>query len=101
MSSTVLIINAQGQEMWGINNSNYAGNLGIALNPSSIVGAPYKYDINIMTMDIFLQNNLAYIPASDKLVYRTFSGSSDAPTVVVDDYTDNKKSASASCIWMF
>ncbi|MBK8363876.1 MAG: hypothetical protein IPL24_09375 [Bacteroidetes bacterium] len=44
-----------GQEMWGISNSNYSGNMGIFLNPSEIVGAPYKYEINLIAGDFLLR----------------------------------------------
>ncbi|MBK7851504.1 MAG: hypothetical protein IPJ66_10310 [Bacteroidetes bacterium] len=37
--------------MWGISNSNYSGNMGIFLNPATIVGAPYKYEFNIIAGD--------------------------------------------------
>ena len=47
---------SSGQEMWGISNSNFSGNMGIFLNPSTIVSAPYNYEINIIALDAFAEN---------------------------------------------
>src|SRR3954464_13725265 len=89
---TGLFTNLHAQEMWGISNSNYSGNMGIALNPSTIVAAPYKYDLNLFAMDVFIQNNYAWFPASDKLLYSSIHGSKESPTLVVDDFSGSKKS---------
>src|SRR5690348_8195839 len=70
----LLMLNGRAQEMWGLNNSNYAGNLGIYLNPSTIVAAPYRYDFNLFALDIFAENNFAYIPAQYKVVPRAIEG---------------------------
>ncbi len=58
---------AQGQEMWGISNSNFSGNMGIFLNPSTIVGAPYQYEINIIAADAFAENTFLYFPQKEKV----------------------------------
>lgn len=89
---TVLFTYAQAQEMWGISNSNYAGNMGVALNPSSIAGAPYKYDINLLAFDIFVQNNFAYIPARYGLLRSLIYGSSDGPELIMDNFSNTRKS---------
>jgi len=89
---TVLFLNLHAQEMWGISNSNYSGAMGLSLNPSTIVGAPYKYDFNIFATDVFLENNYAWFSASDKIVYRTFAGTSDSPTLITDDQGSSRKS---------
>ena len=57
-----------GQEMWGISNSNYSGNMGIFLNPSTIVGAPYKYEINIIAGDFFAENSYIYFPKEENIL---------------------------------
>jgi len=49
------------QELMGISNSNFAGNMGIFMNPSSIVMAPYKSEFNILSGDVFLDNNYIYL----------------------------------------
>ncbi len=65
---------ASAQEMWGISNSNYSGNMGIFLNPSTIVGAPYRYEINILAADIFAENNYVYFPRDRKIVLNSLQG---------------------------
>lgn len=53
------------QEMLGIANSNFAGNMGVEMNPASIATMPYRFEINILSGDIFLQNDYIYFPASN------------------------------------
>src|SRR6478752_10235393 len=65
---------ASAQEMWGFSNSNYSGNMGIFLNPSTIVGAPYSYEINVLAADIFAQNNYIYFPKSNRIVLNSMLG---------------------------
>jgi hypothetical protein len=55
-------LNASAQEMWGYANSNYAGIMGLHLNPASIVGVPYEYEVNILAGDVFYDNNYLYLP---------------------------------------
>jgi len=66
---------SQAQEMWGINNSNFSGTMGIYLNPSTIVSAPYKNDLLILGADVFLQNNYFYFRAKDQVIPRIATGS--------------------------
>src|SRR4051812_19109176 len=72
-------IGVYGQEMWGIANSNYAGNMGMHLNPASMVGAPYKYEINLVAGDFFFDNNY--------LNWNNFSDMLSSHGVVHDNYT--------------
>src|SRR2546428_13394214 len=65
---------ASAQEMWGFSNSNYSGNMGIFLNPSTIVGAPYSYEINFLAADLFADNNYIYFPQSEKIVFTSIQG---------------------------
>jgi len=64
--SGLLSVSCSAQEMWGIANSNYAGNMGLALNPASIVGAPYKYEINLIAGDFFVDQNYVYSKGTAK-----------------------------------
>jgi len=66
-----------GQEMWGISNSNYSGNMGIFLNPSEIVGAPYKYEINLIAGDFFAENSYIYFPKDKNIVLNTIFGNNE------------------------
>jgi hypothetical protein len=69
-------MNASAQEMWGISNSNFSGNMGIFLNPTTIVGAPYQYEINIIALDVFAENTYIYFPQSEHIIPRTITGNS-------------------------
>ena len=66
--SLVIIIKAQ--EMWGITISNYAGSNGILINPTSITTSKLYQDINIAAIDIFFENNYAYIPQKDYALFK-------------------------------
>jgi len=48
------------QEMTGISHSNFSGNMGMHFNPSLFVGSPYLYEFNILSGDIFIDNNYMY-----------------------------------------
>jgi hypothetical protein len=61
------------QEMWGISNSNFSGHMGLFLNPSHIVGAPYQYEINVAALDQFAENTFLYLPLDEKIIYLPFS----------------------------
>lgn len=84
---------ANAQEMWGISNSNYAGNMGIFLNPSSIVGAPYKYEINLIALDVFLQNNYVYVPKKDGIILNAITGNVGDENIAQDNYDGRNTNA--------
>ena len=77
---------ASAQEMWGISNSNYSGNMGIYLNPSTIVDAPYKYEFNFLAGDLFAQNSDIYSPANRKIITRSLFGTPPNETNWFDNY---------------
>ena len=78
LSLLILITHfSYGQEMWGISNSNYSGNMGIFLNPSTIVGAPYKYEINIVAADFFAENSYIYFPQDKHIVWNSITGNNE------------------------
>ncbi len=56
------------QEMWGISNSNFSGNMGIFLNPATIIGAPYQYEINLAALDQFAENTFLFLPLDQKII---------------------------------
>ena len=76
---------ASGQEMMGIANSNFAGNMGIEMNPASIATMPYRFEFNILSGDIFLQNDYIYFPAS-RIPTGKFARLSP---LVKEDYSDH------------
>ena len=75
MAALMLIPPAsRAQETWGISNSNFAGNMGIFLNPSSIVLAPYKNEFNLLSGDVFLDNNYLYLRKKSKAIIKSING---------------------------
>jgi len=49
------------QEMTGISHSNFSGNMGMYFNPSLFVGSPYLSEFNLISGDIFLDNDYVYL----------------------------------------
>ena len=60
----VAAFGAQAQEMLGIANSNFAGSMGMGLNPASMLLMPYRWEANLISGDIFLENNYVRYPKS-------------------------------------
>lgn len=61
--ASVLPVKSNGQELWGIANSNYAGIMGLELNPASFMLFPCRRELHLVSADIMLQNDYLYIPA--------------------------------------
>ncbi len=53
------------QEKSGISLSNFGGINSVRLNPSSLVNSKIYYDINIVSGDIFTENNFLFIHQND------------------------------------
>src|SRR5258705_1361330 len=84
---------AQGQVMLGIANSNFAGNMGMGLNPTSMLLMPYRWEANIISGDIFLENNYVRYP-KDQIMGSTEGTTSPLPHGgLLDDYTSTPKNA--------
>lgn len=49
------------QEQLGLKVSNYSGINGITLNPASGVGSRLQWDINVVSMGVFVENNYVYV----------------------------------------
>jgi len=54
-------VNAFSQERFGISNSMYSGITSASLNPAYLAGSPYKWDLNILTAHLYLDNNYLYL----------------------------------------
>ncbi|MCK4361082.1 MAG: hypothetical protein KAV70_05005, partial [Bacteroidales bacterium] len=92
---TVAFIPVKAQEMLGIVNSNYAGSVGSIINPSSIVNSKLYMDINLITADIFAENNYLYIHKEDYKLFDYLKREPQFPSYgkdnqAFDHYTDNK-----------
>lgn len=77
------VVNAQ--EMWGITTSNYAGSSGATLNPATLITTKLYFDLNIVTADIFFQNNYAYIHRKDYSLFKFISKSPEFPKYGEDE----------------
>lgn len=58
----------KGQEMLGISGSDYAGLNGATLNPATIVSFPVQWEVNLMTLNLFFDNNYGYM--KDQNIYK-------------------------------
>ena len=79
------------QEMWGAANSNYAGNMGLELNPASIVAAPYKYEIHILSADVSAMNNYLFLMKHSKAIRSAISGTAIPPERLTYENTERDK----------
>ncbi len=70
----LLTISSFAQEMWGISNSNFSGHMGLFLNPTIVVGAPFKYEINLIAADQFADNTILYKPVDQKIFTEDYTG---------------------------
>ena len=68
------------QEMFGATLGNYAGVNGLQLNPSSMLGSKTYLDINLFSVDGFIQNNYLYMDRSDYKVSNFFSAGYELPS---------------------
>ena len=81
--SLALLMKAQ--EMLGLTSSNFAGSTGAILNPSSIVTSKLYLDINLVTADLFFDNNYAYIHRKDYSLFSFLKSNPQFPKYGPDD----------------
>ncbi len=60
--SVIFLFPASAQEKLGVANSNYSSTNSIFLNPSSSVDSRTLMQLNIVGLNVYLMNNLVYIP---------------------------------------
>jgi hypothetical protein len=80
-----LAISITAQEMWGITTSNYAGSTGALLNPCAINTSKLYMDVNILTADIFFENNYGYIHRQDYSLFKFLSPNPSFPKYGPDE----------------
>ena len=78
-------VSLRGQEMLGIMNSSYSGITGATLNPAVTVTSPYYFDFNIVSGDVFFENNYLYLAKEEYRFSRFFSKNPDFPTHGTDN----------------
>lgn len=81
--------NVDAQEMWGPSHSNYAGQYGLDLNPASIAGVPYRWELHFLSMDASILNNYMYLKSQSKLIAKGFKGETIDDEKLTDRYTKN------------
>ena len=62
-----------GQEMLGVVFSDYSGISSASINPALLTGTKVFMDINIISGDIFLANNMFYFTRENKTIQKTLS----------------------------
>lgn len=88
----VTSLSTNAQEMLGIANSNFAGNMGMGLNPSSMLLMPYRWELNLISGDIFFENN--YVSYPKNRLTSTSEGQVTLPHGgLLDNYTSSPKNA--------
>ncbi|MBK9412172.1 MAG: hypothetical protein IPN61_01910 [Bacteroidetes bacterium] len=50
------------QDMLGVSNGNYAGNSGMAMNPTAMLLMPYKWELQILSFNLSVDNNFVGMP---------------------------------------
>jgi hypothetical protein len=56
------------QEMWGATNSNFGGTMGLDLNPSMVVGAPFRWELHALSMDVSALNNYLFLKKNSNAI---------------------------------
>ena len=77
---TLLSRTADSQEMLGTTLGNYSGVNGLQLNPSSMLGSKPYLDINLLSMDVFLQNNFLYMAKQEYRITNFFKAGLELPS---------------------
>jgi len=68
------------QEMLGIMNSTYSGINGAIINPALPVSSPYYLDINIVSANLFIDNNYIYLAKNEYRFKRFLQRNPKFPT---------------------
>jgi len=95
ISILISSITAQGQVMLGIANSNFAGNMGMGLNPASMLLMPYRWEANIISGDIFLENNYVRYPKQQVMASTEGTTTTLPHGGLLDTYTSTPKNGHA------
>lgn len=84
------------QELWGAANSNYAGTMGHELNPASIVACPFKWEIHVLSGDVFAMNNYLFLRKKSEAIRKSMRGEAIAADRIAVRTNTQDKSAYAS-----
>jgi hypothetical protein len=78
---------SKAQELLGSANSNYAGQIGLTMNPAAVVGAPFNWELHLFSFDASIANNYIYLKKGKGAI--PLSNSNEDPTT--DRYTTPNK----------
>lgn len=67
------------QEMFGVTLGNYNGLTGAIINPAIMTNTRNYLEINFLAADIFANNTMAYIPASDLTIWEALNPNTKFP----------------------
>lgn len=88
------------QEMLGLTMGNYKGIAGNLVNPAGMTSNKVFLDINLVSADVFLRNNFAYIPKNDFFIWDALKKGYEFPTYGEYNrnviYYDNQKKKNVS-----
>ena len=76
----LVAIKGNAQELLGVTLGNYSGSAGLMLNPAGMTTNKVYLDINLVTANVFVRNNFAYIPAEDISIWDLFNQNYQFPT---------------------
>src|SRR5436189_3275973 len=93
ISILVSSLATQEQVMLGIANSNFAGNMGMGLNPTSMLLMPYKWEFNLISGDIFVDNNYLSYPKAQVMGSTEGTAAALPHGGFMDNYTSAPKNA--------
>ena len=71
--------------MLGIMNSTYSGINGAIINPALPVSSPYYLDINIVSANLFIENNYIYLAKNEYRFKRFLQRNPKFPTLPPDN----------------
>lgn len=83
----LLVRKVSAQEMWGAAHSNYAGQMGLDLNPASIADATYKWELHLLSADFAVVNNYMYLARNSRLIRNGMQGEGVEEGKLTDRYT--------------
>ena len=81
--------NLNAQELWGAANSNYAGQMGLSMNPAVVVGAPFNWELHVFSFDANAANNYMYLKQGRGLIQSVAGNNNGDPST--DRYTTSDK----------
>ena len=74
-----LALQGHAQQSVGLVTSNYSGSLSTIINPSLMANSWLKADINLFTLQAFMENNYFYLPADEAGLLRLIRGDYNFP----------------------